>query len=227
MTGRTKAVGASPLFYCILAGLHTIPAVGFTMKRTDVISQIEQIVAPVAQAAGLEIVEIELKGSGRHQMLLIVIDKPGGVTHGDCEIITREAGELIDAADPISGTYQLEVSSPGVERPLRKWQDWERFVGQKVKVVLKQPVSASASSEEPEPPALPPEASGATGSSSKKSKSKSAASKSAASVPSGLKHFDGVVRRAEDQSLTVELSGGEQVTFPFDQVSRANLKFEW
>src|SRR6266702_2359177 len=109
------------------------------MKRSEAISQIEQIVTPVAQAAGLEIVEIELKGSGRHQMLLIVIDKPGGVTHADCELITREAGERIDAVDPISGPYQMEVSSPGVERPLKKWKDWERSVGKKVKVVLKEP----------------------------------------------------------------------------------------
>jgi len=186
------------------------------MKRTDAISRIEEIVAPVAQAAGLEIVEIELKGSGRHQMLLIVIDKPGGVTHGDCEIITREAGDLIDAVDPISGPYQLEVSSPGVERPLKKWQDWERFVGQKVKVVLKQPLSlarvanSSASS-------LAEEAAIAS-----KSRSKGASVKAVET-----KHFDGIVSRAENQFVTVDLNGGEQVTFPFDQVSRANLKFEW
>jgi ribosome maturation factor RimP len=162
------------------------------MKRTEAVSQIEQIVAPVAEAAGLEIVDIDLKGSGRHQMLQIVIDKPGGVTHADCELITREAGERIDAADPISGPYQMEVSSPGVERALKKWKDWERFVGQKVKVVLKEPL------------AMPDQ-----------------------TKPVELKHFDGVVTSAENQSVTVELTGGEQVTFPFDQVSRANLKFEW
>lgn len=183
------------------------------MKRTDAISQIQQIVTPVALAAGLEIVEIELKGSGRHQMLLIVIDKPGGITHTDCEIITREAGELIDAVDPISGPYQLEVSSPGVERPLKKWQDWERFVGQKVRVTLKQPAVAQAAATEVLPVKSRP--------------SKALQAKAVQAKTQELKHFDGVVSRAENQSVTVERETGEPVTFAFDQVSRAHLKFEW
>lgn len=158
------------------------------MKRSEAISKIEQIVLPVAEAAGIEVVEIELKGAGRHQMLLIVIDKPGGVTHGDCELITREAGDQLDAVDPIAGPYQLEVSSPGVERALKKWKDWERFVGKKVKVVLKEPVLAGGAE---------------------------------------VKHFDGVVSRSEDQTITVEQDSGVPVSFAFDQVSRANLKFEW
>ena len=83
--GSNQSSGRKPTFL-LAAG---------NMKRTDAISRIEEIIAPVALAAGLEIVEIELKGAGRHQMLRIVIDKPGGVTHGDCEIITREAGDLI------------------------------------------------------------------------------------------------------------------------------------
>jgi ribosome maturation factor RimP len=158
------------------------------VKRSDVIRKIEDIVIPVAEAAGIEVVEIDLKGSGRHQMLLIVIDKPEGVTHADCEYITRQASEKLDADDPISGSYQMEVSSPGVERPLKKWKDWERFTGKKVKVVLKEPL-------------VPGDA--------------------------GTKHFDGVVARAENQTVTVEPELGEPVTFSFDQVSRANLKFEW
>ncbi len=190
------------------------------MKRTDAISQIEQIVTPVALAAGLEIVEIELKGSGRHQMLLIVIDKPGGITHADCEIITREAGELIDAVDPISGPYQLEVSSPGVERPLKKWQDWERFVGQKVRVVLKQPLLAQGP---------PPEAQAARTEvlPVKSRPSKALQAKALQAKEQELKHFDGVVSLAENQFVTVERETGEPVTFAFDQVSRAHLKFEW
>ena len=96
-----------------------------------------------------------------------------------------EVSAALDADDPIPGTYQLEVTSPGVERKLKKWQDWERFQGQKAKIVLKEPAG-------------------------------------------DLKHFDGVIARAaQDQTVTVELAGGRQVTFPFAQVDRANLKFEW
>src|SRR6185436_17979784 len=67
-------------------------------------------------------------------------DQPEGVTLEDCENVSREMSALLDTEDPIPGTYSLEVSSPGVERPLKRWKDWERFVGQKAKVVLKEPV---------------------------------------------------------------------------------------
>ncbi|MCU1328652.1 MAG: hypothetical protein JWN34_4022 [Bryobacterales bacterium] len=63
-----------------------------------------------------------------------------GVTHEDCELVSREMSALLDAEDPIPGTYSLEVSSPGVERPLKRWKDWERFRGHKAKVVLSEPL---------------------------------------------------------------------------------------
>src|SRR3984893_1407163 len=110
------------------------------MKRDDAISQIEAIAERVAAPAGIEIVEVELKGSGKHYLLRIYIDKPEGVTHADCELVSREMSAILDVEDPIPGTYELEVSSPGVERPLLKLQDWQRFTGKKVKVVLKEPV---------------------------------------------------------------------------------------
>jgi ribosome maturation factor RimP len=151
--------------------------------REETISKIETIAVETAKPAGIEIVEVELKGSGRHQLLRIYIDKPEGVTHADCELISRGVSEVLDKEDPIAGSYELEVSSPGVERKLVKWRDWERFAGKKVKVALK--------------------------------------------APSEPRHFDGVIARAEAQHVTVELAGGGEITFPFEQVDRANLKFEW
>ena len=109
--------------------------------RQDVISKIEEIARRVAASEGLEIVEVELKGGGKHQLLRIYIDKPEGVTHGDCEKISHQVGTILDVEDVIPGAgYRLEVSSPGVERKLTKPREFERFVGQKVKVVLRQPV---------------------------------------------------------------------------------------
>jgi len=178
------------------------------MKREEAVLKIREIVERVATAAGLELVDVELKGSGAHQKLLIVIDKPGGVTHEDCKLVDHQVGDELDILDPISGAYEMEVSSPGVERPLKKWQDWERFVGQKVKVVLRTPVGESA--EEPE---------------SKKTTHAKSSKHPAKAV--ATKHFEGAISRAEDQNVTLELTDGTELTFPFEQVSRANLKFEW
>ena len=167
--------------------------IGLNMKREETVSKIMAIAEQAAAPAGIEIVEVELKGSGRSHLLRIYIDRPEGVTHADCELVSREVGAVLDAEDPIPGSYELEVSSPGVERKLGKWQDWQRFTGKKVKVVLKEPLKpAFVDSKNTE-----------------------------------LKHFDGVISRAEDHTVTVELAGGNEVTFPVEQVDRANLKFEW
>jgi len=168
------------------------------MKREDVISKITAIAEQAAAPAGIEIVEVELKGSGRSHLLRIYIDKPEGVTHTDCELVSREVSAVLDVEDPIPGRYELEVSSPGVERKLGKWQDWQRFTGKKVTVVLKEPL----------PEVFAGQVSEAAG-------------------KRELKYFDGVISDAENHTVTVELAGGRHVTFPVEQVDRANLKFEW
>src|SRR5580698_3357490 len=109
------------------------------MKREDVISRIGAIAEQIAIPQNIEIVEVELKGSGRSHLLRIYIDKPEGVTHSDCELVSRAMSDALDAEDPLPGSYDLEVSSPGVERKLGKWKDWERFTGKKVKVTLREP----------------------------------------------------------------------------------------
>jgi len=109
-----------------------------SMSKQEVVARITAIAETAAAPAGIEVVEVELKGSGRSHLLRIYIDKPEGVTHADCELISREVGAALDAEDPIPGHYDLEVSSPGIERKLTKWQDWQRFAGKKVKVVLKE-----------------------------------------------------------------------------------------
>ncbi len=109
--------------------------------RQDVISKIEEIALRVAASEGLEVVDVELKGGGNNQLLRIYIDKPDGVTHGDCEKVSHQVGTILDVEDVIPGHYTLEVSSPGVERKLLKPRDFERFQGKKAKIVLREPVS--------------------------------------------------------------------------------------
>ena len=114
--------------------------------KQPLVDQIYEIADRIARAAGLEIVEVELLGGGAARLLRVSIDKPGGVSHADCELLSRELGAELDAGDLIPGEsgYQLEVSSPGVERKLSRPRDFERFTGQKVKITLREPVDGAA-----------------------------------------------------------------------------------
>jgi ribosome maturation factor RimP len=110
-------------------------------NREGITAKVTEIAERVAGSEGIEIVDVQLLGGGGSRMLRIFIDKPEGVSHADCEFISQHVGTILDIEDVIPGArYTLEVSSPGVERKLSKPRDFERFVGQKVKVALRQPV---------------------------------------------------------------------------------------
>jgi ribosome maturation factor RimP len=175
------------------------------MTRADIIARITAIAERAALPAGIELVEVELKGSGRSHLLRIYIDRPEGVSHADCELVSRAVSASLDEEDPIPGSYELEVSSPGVERKLAKWQDWLRFCGKKAKVVLKDPIHVENDGGA---------ASGEKG-------------KVAKRTQGDIKSFDGIISKAEDHFVTMELAGGQQVAFPVENVDRANLCFEW
>ena len=107
------------------------------LNREAVIAQVTTIAERVARSEGIDIVEVEFLGGGGSRMLRIYIDRPEGVTHADCELISHQVGTILDVEDVIPGArYTLEVSSPGVERKLTKPADFQRFAGQKAKIVL-------------------------------------------------------------------------------------------
>jgi ribosome maturation factor RimP len=109
--------------------------------RSTVQASVQAIAERVGADQGIEIVDVVLLGGGNSRVLRIFIDKPEGVTHADCEYISLNVGTILDVEDVIpGGHYTLEVSSPGVERKLSKPREFERFVGQKVKLVLRSPV---------------------------------------------------------------------------------------
>src|SRR5579864_4074492 len=114
-----------------------MPVIG----REETVAKITEIAQRVGEPEGLEIVDVELLGAGRGRILRIFIDRPQGVSHADCEFISQQVGTILDVEDVIPGdSYTLEVSSPGLERKLNKARDFERFVGQKARVVLREPV---------------------------------------------------------------------------------------
>lgn len=97
----------------------------------------------LAATAGLELVDLELRGSGRNRTLRLFIDKPSGITHADCEQISRGLSARLDedaSLGPGRGAYILEVSSPGLDRRLVKAADFVRFSGQMVKITTRQPL---------------------------------------------------------------------------------------
>ena len=102
---------------------------------------IQSIIERVTAREGLELVHWELVGPRNQSVLRIYIDKEGGVTHGDCELVSHQVGTLLDVEDLFPGHYLLEVSSPGVDRPLFKRADYERFAGRRVKIRTQAPVN--------------------------------------------------------------------------------------
>jgi len=112
-----------------------------TAERSELLDKMIELGATAAEGTGIEIADIELKGSGRSRFLRVYIDKPGGITHGDCEVISQRLGKLLDERDLIpDDSYTLEVSSLGVERPLSKPRDFERVLGQKIQVFMREPL---------------------------------------------------------------------------------------
>jgi ribosome maturation factor RimP len=106
-----------------------------------VVTKVKEVAERVGASEGIEIVEVELLGGGRNRLLRIFIDKPAGVSHVDCETVSRQVGTILDVEDVIpGGSYTLEVSSPGLERKLVKPSDYQRFVGRKAKLTLHEPV---------------------------------------------------------------------------------------
>jgi ribosome maturation factor RimP len=101
---------------------------------------IGKIIERVAVREGLELVHWETVGPHNNFVLRIYIDRPGGVSHGDCQAVSNQVGTLLDVEDLIPNRYVLEVSSPGIERGLHKRADYERFSGSRVKVKTSQPI---------------------------------------------------------------------------------------
>jgi ribosome maturation factor RimP len=96
------------------------------------------IIAPVIEQLGYEFVTSELLPQGGYTLLRIYIDSPKGVTVEDCEVVSRQVSAVLDVENPISGQYNLEVSSPGFYRPLVTSAHFARFVGHHIKVKLRQ-----------------------------------------------------------------------------------------
>ncbi len=110
-------------------------------KAQDLPGPVEQIVAPALAALGYEVVRVLLMG-GNSAVLQIMVERTdgSGLTLDDCAQVSRTISALLDVEDPISGPYTLEVSSPGLDRPLVKERDFTRFAGFEARIETKRPI---------------------------------------------------------------------------------------
>lgn len=107
-------------------------------KVTD---KIEALTQPVIEDMGYELVGIEYVASGKHSILRVYIDSDQGIGLNDCESVSHQLSSILDVEDPITTQYNLEVSSPGVERPLFNIKHYQRFLGHDIKLRLLRPIN--------------------------------------------------------------------------------------
>lgn len=104
-------------------------------------SKIEQLLQPTISSMGYELWGCEYLPQGKHSLLRIYIDKADGIEITDCEDVSKQVSALLDVEDPIPGNYSLEISSPGVPRPLFYSEQYQRYIGELVEIKLIKPVA--------------------------------------------------------------------------------------
>lgn len=117
------------------------------MKRRKVVDIVGDLLAAYLPGQEMELVDVEFVKEGQHRYLRIYIDKEGGISLEDCQKVSEYLNERLDSLDPIEENYFMEVSSPGVERPLKKDTDFERFKERLVEVKLYYPLEGSKAIE--------------------------------------------------------------------------------
>lgn len=123
--------------------IPTVSAVEFVFKmkssyQIEIEGKLTTIVEPVVLEAGAELVELQLVQRKSSALLRLLVDKPGGITLDDCTAISRGVSFLLETTDPLEGRYTLEVSSPGLDRPLTTEADFRRKIGEEIKLFFKQ-----------------------------------------------------------------------------------------
>ena len=109
---------------------------------SEVAEKVEFLLRGAVEEQGLELVHVQYLGRRRSPLLRVYIDKSGGVTLEDCQTVSRQAGVLLDVEDLIPARYVLEVSSPGLDRPLFRVEDYLRFSGREVRLVTREKIDS-------------------------------------------------------------------------------------
>ncbi|MDA8211741.1 MAG: ribosome maturation factor RimP [Clostridia bacterium] len=110
------------------------------MAKKEIPAVVEAMVLPIVQELNLELVDVEFVKEGAHWYLRVFLDKDGGIDVEDCSSVSEQLSQLLDEQDPIPQAYMLEVSSPGLDRPLKKQADFAKYAGRLVRVKTYAPV---------------------------------------------------------------------------------------
>lgn len=102
--------------------------------------EVEQQIQRIVESEGLELVHVEYRRQGRSFLLRVDIDKEGGVNIDDCQLVSQQISTWLDVEDPIPAEYELQVSSPGLDRKFYKPSDYEKFIGRPVRVKTSRPI---------------------------------------------------------------------------------------
>lgn len=105
--------------------------------RMSQLSELKEFIEPVLSGLGIDLVNLELRGQRGSSVLCLYVDEPGGISLERCTQASRAIADLLDQRDPVAGHYKLEVSSPGVDRPLVTEKDFARHVGRKIAVTCR------------------------------------------------------------------------------------------
>jgi ribosome maturation factor RimP len=110
------------------------------LKSETLLQEVREVIEPILQSQGFELVDLEYQRESRGWVLRIYLDREGGITLDDCTGVSHEVGAVLEVKDVIPNAYVLEVSSPGLTRPLKKPEDFNRFQNRLVKIKLYKPL---------------------------------------------------------------------------------------
>ena len=111
------------------------------MGKSSVAQSVEDLITPALNSEGLELVDVEYKKEGKDWALRVFIDKPGGITLQDCQATSHRVEDMIEIDGLIPSHYILEVSSPGLDRPLKKEKDFLKYKGRRIRLTTFSPIN--------------------------------------------------------------------------------------
>ncbi len=133
-------VGFARFFYCLFPGIAGSWRWWSFVSEDRIITAVESFARPILDDLGLELVEIQFRRESGGWILRLFVDREGGVNIDDCASVSRQVSAYLEVEELIDHAYNLEVSSPGLERPLKRKEDFVRFLGRKARIKVKEPI---------------------------------------------------------------------------------------